>query len=162
MSIREIPGLNTWLQQQVRQAHPALQLYRRQALKALICFLLLVSICPVSARSLKDVEFRLEDNPAELCGDAVEIVLGCYIANKNLIVIRNGLRGELLKLVITHEIGHYFLQDVSYEEYQKIFGQGDFYGLREKAANKFYEFIWFTSSLEQKYINFFIGVIGKN
>jgi len=131
-------------------------------LLVVIIFCLLWS-STVSARSIKDVEFIFRANPTE-CGNiakAGDFVLGCHIPRKgkDLIVIRTGMNRALTLMILTHELGHFYLQDVTYEQYKKVYGEGSYHDLNEKAANEFYYFVWFPTVIPKTHYDFFVEML---
>ncbi len=108
----------------------------------------------VQARNLADLNFDLSADMQKDCQMATS--LGCFDPNKQEIFISSIVKPEAIIFVLTHEIGHFLLQDTTLEQYQEVFGQGSLVELQEKAANYFYEFIWLPDFVPDN-IKFFFG-----
>ena len=96
-------------------------------MKKLILLLLPLLFVPffVNARSIADLKFLIDD-----CPDYPE-ALGCVYYETKTIYISPKVIPVALPFVLTHEIGHYFMEETTYQEYQNVFGQGTLYELKE-------------------------------
>lgn len=86
--------------------------------------------------------------------------LGCFRADTQVIYLDYRLEGELLKWVLTHELGHFLAQDIKQETYREIWDNNILYmKMKEICADKFIDYIWYPFLLNKKEINFFNQLI---
>ena len=134
-------------------------------MKKIILTILLFCLIPfyANAGNLADLTIRTMPDISQPCGIGA---LGCCVYQTDTIYIRNNYNLEMFKSVLLHEIGHYLMEDVSYEMYQNVFGEGTYHEVSEKAANHFVSFITlgkFRNIIMSKIeIDFFIWIIGNN
>ena len=74
--------------------------------------------------------------------------LGCFNPNNQTITIRPDLNAGTTKFVITHELGHFYLQNLNLDPKEE-----------EKLANDFFDFVWFPFLNTPQINNFFINLI---
>ena len=109
----------------------------------------------ISARSLDDIDFRFETSLEGICPSG-KMALGCFNPNNQTISIRTDLNLVTLRFVITHEIGHFLMQNITLKEYQEVWGEGTLHELSERAANQFNTYIWLRHDyLTDKEVKFF-------
>lgn len=84
--------------------------------------------------------------------------LACLDYGINTIYLSDNLNEGVLRMALTHEIGHWFMKDLTEQDYQ-IFGEGTFHELEERAANKFDTFVWYDFILTEKEKEFFNDLI---
>jgi len=94
------------------------------------------------------------DNLNDVCPQA----LACIDYNIRTIYLSENLNESVLKLALTHEVGHWFMRNLTIEDY-KIFGEGTLHELEEQVANKFYDFIWLNLVLTEQEKDFFNNLI---
>ena len=130
----------------------------------LIISLLLIAL-PVQARQLSDVKFEFanENNIEQLCRMDWKPI-GCFDApNRIVIRIDDYIPISIIIQSLWHELGHYFLQDLTEKDYQAEFGsQYSFLYLREMAADEFAAMITdkdYIKKMPAERIKFFAGVI---
>ena len=131
-------------------------------MKKLILTILLFCLIPfyANAGNLADLTIRIMPDISYYCGLNA---LGCCKYVNDTIYIKSGYNEDMFEFVFWHEMGHYLMEDITYEEYQKVFGVGTMDELAEIAANRFHSFVilgkfrnLFMSKTE---INFFTRII---
>ncbi len=125
--------------------------------KLLFIFLLLIPLS-VNAYSVSDLNFKVDKSLEGICPSG-NSAFACLDYNTKTVSISLSVLPSFLPFVITHEIGHWLLQDITLEEYQSVFGEGDYHQLSEMAANRFYEFVFMNFMLTQTENNFFNKIL---
>ncbi len=112
----------------------------------------------ISARNISELKISISDDMGADCNNYW--ALGCFNPNNQTIKIKRNLDIGISKMVLAHEVGHYFLQDAPLEEMERLFG-GDKFNSQENAAYSFYYFIWIPLMLNNEQIMFFRELIAN-
>jgi hypothetical protein len=124
--------------------------------KLLVLLAILLIPTFIQARSLKEITLKVE--PVVYCTSKKIAAWGCFSSATQTITIKSGLTPLRRTLVLLHELGHFFTQDVSYEEYREVFGEGTKRELEEEAADKFIYFVRHPNVLSEKEMEFYISL----
>ena len=81
--------------------------------------LVLLLAAPVAAKDISAVGLLRVSNVSATCGFAFE-ANGCYRYDTKTIYLNQHLTGTALALTFWHEYGHFFMADVSLEEYRRV------------------------------------------
>lgn len=107
----------------------------------LLCLIFFLFACQqVNARSLQDINFVFVKEDAIKSHCKVDwLPLGCLeYPNKIILRIDNYISQEMKVFALYHEIGHWFMQDVSEAEYRKAFNNiENLKTIKETAADIF-------------------------
>ena len=102
-------------------------------MKYLLVIIILLSVAfPVSAFTFRVKTFN---DLTGYCPSGSK-ALGC-IYNTGMIYLDNDIPPIYFQHYLVHEIGHWFLKDLTYKDYQRYFGNGSLYTLQERGANRF-------------------------
>ncbi len=128
-------------------------------MKKIIITAILALLFPVIVRAsvLEGPNLILTANVKTDCQN--DAALACFNPNNQTIYLSKNLNSGTLKFALTHEYGHFLMQNVELEEYQEVFGKGNMHDLQEKAANSFYDFVWLRFMLSERTKAFFKKII---
>lgn len=111
-------------------------------------FIILLLLLPVfvSAKDFSILRFRISDN---IQSDCLIVAYGCIHYDTNTIFINSKIENsEMLKFVLTHEIGHFLLHGLNLNQDKE-----------EELANMFYEFLWYPFMLTNQEKQLFFNLI---
>ena len=103
--------------------------------------LILTTLATVSILVLSPIQMQ------DFCNTGTN-PLACYNSLKNTIAMSESISSDMVMPILTHELGHAVLRDITYTQYIKTWGIKGENELKERGAVAFSNLIWSPKLLQ--------------